>query len=303
MGLPYPLWSPAALRNLARACAAADVVHLHDCLYLPNVVAFRAAQRAQRPVLVTQHIGLVPYRNALLRGTQAAANRVLGHQILGGADRVVFIAETVRRYFSRFVRFRQRAELVQNGVDTECFHPAPRGARGKPALLFVGRFVEKKGLPVLRELAQRLPQAQWRFAGWGALDPARWGLPNVSVTYNATREQLRALYQAADLFVLPSVGEGFPLSVQESMACGTPALVGEDTADGAPEAGELLLRERVGGADTGEWWARRIETLLAAPATLEALRPRVAAFARERWSWEQCTARYAELLRECARPR
>jgi glycosyltransferase involved in cell wall biosynthesis len=303
MGLPYPLWSASALRQLERACAAADVVHLHDCLYLPNVIAFRAARRAGKPVLVTQHIGLVPYANPLLRGTQAAANRALGRTVLGGADRVVFIAETVRRYFSDFVRFRQPPELVQNGVDVTSFYPAPHREQGEPRLLFVGRFVEKKGLPVLRELAQRLPQAQWHFAGWGTLDPGRWGLSNVSVTYSANTEQLRALYQAADLLVLPSVGEGFPLSVQEAMACGTPALVGEDTADGVPEARELLLRERVGGADTTERWTRRIAALLAEPAELQALRLRVAAFARERWSWEQCTARYAELLRECARPR
>lgn len=301
MGLPYPLWSASALRQLERACAAADVVHLHDCLYFPNVIAFRAARRAGKPVLVTQHIGLVPYRNPLLRTTQAAANRGLGRAVLGGADRVVFISETVRRYFSRFVRFRHPPELVQNGVDIARFYPASRQP-GKPRLLFVGRFVEKKGLAVLRELAQRVPQAQWHFAGWGALDPGSWGLSNVSVTYSANVEQLRALYQAADLFVLPSVGEGFPLSVQESMACGTPALVGEDTAAGAPEAGELLLRERVGGSDTAERWAGRIARLLGEPGKLNALRPRVAAFARERWSWEQCAARYAALLRECARP-
>ena len=40
--------------------------------------------------------------------------------------------------------------------------------------------------------------------------------------------------------------------------------------------------------------------LLAAPGKLESLRPRVAAFAGERWSWEKCVARYAALLRACA---
>ncbi|HXL76596.1 MAG TPA: glycosyltransferase, partial [Burkholderiales bacterium] len=60
MGVPYPLWSSAALHRLVRACSESDVVHLHDCLYFPNVVAFLAARRARRPVLVTQHIGHVP---------------------------------------------------------------------------------------------------------------------------------------------------------------------------------------------------------------------------------------------------
>ena len=314
MGVPYPLWSPAALRRLVRACSKSDVVHLHDCLYFPNVVAFLAARRARRPVLVTQHIGLVPYRNALLRGTHEPANRALGTSILGGADRVVFVSETVRGYFSRFVRFRRPAELVQNGVDTALYHPAASTERRelrerlglpaeKPLLLFAGRFVEKKGLHVLRELAQRMAQAHWLFAGWGQLDPASWRLSNVSVVHSATSAQLSALYQAADLFVLPSVGEGFPLSVQESMACGTPALVGEDTAAGSPEAGDALLSERVGGADTAARWAARIQALLAAPGRLESLRPRVAAFAREHWSWERCVATYAQLLRACASPR
>jgi len=313
MGVPYPLWSPAALRRLVRACSESDVVHLHDCLYFPNVVAFLAARRARRPVLVTQHIGHVPYRNPLLRAAHAAANRLLGALVLGGADQVVFESETVRQYFSRFARFRRPAMLVQNGVDTQRFRPATAEERrahrlrlgvppDKPLLLFLGRFVEKKGLPELRELAQRVPHAHWLFAGWGPLDPASWRLPNAAVVHSPATEELSALYQAADLLVLPSMGEGFPLSVQEAMACGTPALVGVDTAAGCPEAGDALLSERVGG-DTVERWAARLQGLLAAPEKLESLRPRVAAFAREHWSWERCVATYAELLRACAGPR
>lgn len=309
-GIPYPLWRPAALRRLVRACTESDIVHLHDCLYLQNVIAFLAARRARRPVLVSQHIGLVPYRNALLRGSQHTANQALGRLVLGGADQVVFESETVRRYFSGFVRFRRPAVVVQNGVDTERFKPAAEGERrahrlrfglppDKRILLFLGRFVEKKGLPVLRELAQRLPQVHWLFAGWGPLDPTSWQLPNATVVQSPATEDLGALYEAADLLVLPSVGEGFPLSVQESMACGTPALVGEDTAAGCPEAADVLLSERVGGA-TAERWAARIQSLLDAPDTLAGLRPRVAAFAREQWSWERCAARYSALLRACA---
>jgi glycosyltransferase involved in cell wall biosynthesis len=305
LGFPYPLWSPSALRRLTRAARVADVVHLHDSLYFPNLAAYAAARKAGRPVLVTQHVGFVPYRNPLLRTAVSVANRALAARVLGKATRVVFESASVEAYFRRFVRFERAPLLIPNGVDTTAFSPAESRARvraglgvpaGKPLLLFIGRFVEKKGLPMLRELSARVPQAHWLFAGWGPLDPTGWGRGNVSVLQRPEPAQLAALYQAADLFVLPSVGEGFPLAIQEAMACGTPALVGDETAAGCPEAGELLLHEPVPGI---ERWVERIKSL-AGSNTLEALRPRVTAFAREHWSWERCTVRYAEVLRDCA---
>src|SRR5262245_53991167 len=132
LGFPYPVWSPPALARLARACQEADIVHIHDCLYLPCLVAFAAARRAGRPVLVTQHIGHVPYRNPALRGLHRAANRVLGRRVLGGADQVIYESDTVRRYFERLVQFRSTPLLVENGVDTQLFVPA--GAELRAAL-------------------------------------------------------------------------------------------------------------------------------------------------------------------------
>jgi glycosyltransferase involved in cell wall biosynthesis len=312
VGVPYPIWSPAALVRLVRAVRSADVVHVHDCLYLPVLVAYAAARWGRRrPVVVTQHIGHVPYRNPILRAAHAAANRLFGAWVLGGAEQVVFESESVRAYFTQRVRFRAPPALIENGVDTGVFRPCSAAERlehrvklgipaGKPLLLFLGRFVEKKGLGVLRELTARIPQAHWLFAGWGPMDPAEWQRPNVSVVRSPGQQDLPPLYQAADLLVLPSVGEGFPLSVQEAMACGTPALIGEETAAGSPEARGTLLSERVGDAGTTARWAERIQALLAAPGKLDSLRPRVAAFAAAHWSWERCVARYAALLRASA---
>lgn len=306
-GVPFPLWSPAALHRVARAVRAADAVHLHDCLYLPNVAAYAAARLAGRPVLVTQHIGMVPYRNPALRATLALAYRVLGRMVLGGANQVVFVGDTARRYFEAFVGFKSPPVLVPNGVDTAVFHPIDEmqrarlrerfgAAPGRPLLIFVGRFVEKKGLPMLRQLAERLSDARWLFAGWGALDPERWALAHVSVMRGRSGAALAPLYQAADLLVLPSRGEGFPLVVQEAMACGTPALVAAETASACPGAAAMLAGEELGGKDAPARWERRIRELTGPGAAAAGLRAAVAAYAAANWSWERCTARYAELF-------
>ena len=311
-GFPYPLWSPAGLAKLARGVREADAVHLHDCLYLPCIVAWAAARLSRRPAVVTQHIGAIPYRNPLLRAAQALSNRLFGKLVLGSATQAVFISETVRRYFDRFVRFRSPPPVVPNGVDTERFVPADDASReaqraalgvakNQPLLLFVGRFVEKKGLRLLRQLVQRVPHARWVFAGWGPLDPADWALANVSVAGKLTREALIPLYQAADLLVLPSVGEGFPLVVQEAMACATPALVSDETAAACPAAGALLLHEGLEGAGDAERWSARLQALLASPQSLAELRPRVAAFARQHWSWTSCAQHYARIFAACVR--
>jgi glycosyltransferase involved in cell wall biosynthesis len=307
-GVPYPIWSPRALWRVGQAARAADAVHLHDCLYLPNLVTYTAARLAGRPVVVTQHVGMIPYRSSVLRALLTVAYGIFGRVVLGGASRVVFVSDSVRRYFSSFVRFEAPPLLVANGVDTAVFHPLDEERRvalrrqfgverDTPLLLFVGRFVEKKGLPALRKLAERLPEASWAFAGWGPLDPEGWGLPNVTVFRDRSGVRLAQLYQVADLLVLPSVGEGFPLVVQEAMACGTPALVGSETAAGCPDAADVLPHEETSGPDAIPRWEGHIRELTTAPGR-RGLRGAVAAYAAANWSWERCAERYAELLRQ-----
>src|SRR4029453_13710967 len=103
-------------------------------------------------------------------------------------------------------------------------------AESQIVFIFVGRFVEKKGIQIVRHLAVRFPDITWLLVGWGPEDPARWHLKNVRVVGKRTSPDIAELYQAADLLVLPSVGEGFPLVVQESMSCGTPVAISTETA-------------------------------------------------------------------------
>src|SRR5512137_1805360 len=44
-GLPFPVWSWRGMRELVHAVRHADLVHLHDYLYVGNLVAMIAARR------------------------------------------------------------------------------------------------------------------------------------------------------------------------------------------------------------------------------------------------------------------
>ncbi len=312
-GFPWPIWSPACVFELWRAIGAAQVVHLHDALYMGNILAACIAKLRGKSLLVTQHVGLVPYRSPLLRRLMKFANRWVAGPVLRSADCAVFISEQVLSYYSEICRWKQQPYLVPNGVDTELFRPptpaerqAARAAlslaEGAMVFIFVGRFVEKKGLGLLRELAAATPASPWIFAGEGPLDPQRWDLPNVRVYRGRRRETLRELLWGADLLVLPSVGEGFPLVIQESMACGLPSLASTDALDGCASVKEILPHEALGAAARERWLAR----LEAISRGVERLPERglLAGFACRQWSWQDATHFYVQrclsLTRESA---
>ena len=307
IAIPYPLWSIPSLFKLWQTIRSQDLVYLHDYLYMSNLVAFVFAKIQKKKIVITQHIGLIPYKNPLFRGLLSLLNSTIGTAILKNADRTVFISETVQKYFVSKANFPTTPLMIPNGVETKIFFPRKTDTasqvrqqlnlpQNRTILLFVGRFVEKKGLPILQQLAVHFSHIHWMFAGWGSLDPESWNLPNVSVFRNLRGAELRPIYQAADMLVLPSVGEGFPLVVQEAMACGTPVMVGEETANACVAAKHLMFSEAVEGTDTFRLWANKITEICHDTSILAELRFQVAEFAREYWSWDKCSTQYYDLF-------
>ena len=304
-GVPLPIPAPADAGKLADACQSADAIIVHDSLYPTSVVARLAGRRARKPVMIVQHIGAVAYRNPLPRLLMQTANTLIAGPMLRSADRIVFISETTRAHFA--LPERCPAATIFNGVDIETFRPAAdpdeqrreRTALGLPQdqkiALFVGRFVEKKGLHWLRDLAQRHADMIWAFAGWGPIDPEEWELPNVRVFRDLSGARLAGLYRAADLFALPSIGEGFPLVVQEALASGLPVLCSDEVARADPAAAAMLcgIPLDVNRPDhTLEALSNAVGQLIASPSSAKERHD----FARAHYSWASAAASYDKLL-------
>ena len=127
--------------------------------------------------------------------------------------------------------------VVPYGVDTVRFCPNPirRAASGsKLRLLFVGRINQRKGVKYLIEMLRLLHTEEVHLTICGrvidGLDLFRPFASQIDVRPSVSAADLVAAYQAADLFVFPSVAEGFGQVLLEALASGLPILSTTHTA-------------------------------------------------------------------------
>ncbi len=249
-GLPMPIPGWPAMFKLARAVRSSDAVIINDALYVTSILAMLFAKASGKPVILIQHIAGIPFASRILRGLMRLANTVVTRPMLAVADHLVFISDVVRREMIGEPA-RRSFKLLFNGVDATIFHselapdsiPIAGGFRSPTSAklaVFVGRFVEKKGLAVLRRLAEIRPDLAFVLVGDGPIRPDRWNLANVHVLGRQPQDSIAAIFRAADLLILPSVGEGFPLVIQEAMACGLSVVCGDGSAGADPDAAIFL---------------------------------------------------------------
>jgi len=122
-------------------------------------------------------------------------------------------------------------------------------------IVFAGQLTQRKGVSYLveawNEVRQVAPFVRLRFVGNGSrtmVETLRRA--HAEVRSALPHPQLDVELRAADIMVLPSLGDGFPLTVIEAMAQGTPVVVSERTM-----AGDLIEHGVsgyvVGAADAG----------------------------------------------------
>ena len=140
--------------------------------------------------------------------------------------------------------------VTPNGVDTSVFHPAAIQTSYEIAgkyILFVGSIQPRKNLARLiaawHEIKDEFEDISLVIAGdAGHAFRTEKFFEDKQIRFlgHIPEADLPGLYARAELFVLPSLDEGFGLPVLEAMACGTPVLV--SNAGALPEvAGDAAV--------------------------------------------------------------
>jgi D-inositol-3-phosphate glycosyltransferase len=303
--VPWPIWGPGALAQISRIIHWADVLHIHDCLYMGSLITAGLAKKAGKPLVLSQHIRRVSYPSAVLNAMESLAYRTVGRAVLRSASHVVFCTPPVEQFVREVLRVQpQAASRIANGIDTERFRPPTLEERSlarrsfgiqntHKVVLFVGRLLEKKGIDLFFEVSRKMPELHFLVAGDGPVRPPQ--AENLSWLPYVPHDRMAFIYQAGDVLMLPSQGEGFPLAVQEAMATGIPVIVSQGEAFTA-----LLEREKTCLA-TGRTVAslcEALERLFASPGLAKDLGHRSRELVVREWSLQAMTGRYLDLLRE-----
>ena len=280
--LPRMLWmqiaAPAVLRRLE-----ADIAHFTNGM-MPL--------RSPIPTVVTIHdmsLRLYPRYHPTRR---VLFNRPLVDLAAHRADAIITVSESARREIVDVCGVAPERVHVVYEAAAPAFHPvrdatALASTRRRYALpdrfvLYVGTIEPRKNLPLLLQAFAR----QWRTGalshhlvcagpyGWlsrdlqALIERLQIG-PAIRFLGYVPFDDLPVIYSLADMFVFPSLYEGFGLPVIEAMACGTPVITGE--------VGALA---EIGGDAT-----ERVDCLEADP-----LGERIVALARNRERREQLSA-------------
>ncbi|HHQ45017.1 MAG TPA: glycosyltransferase family 1 protein [Candidatus Altiarchaeales archaeon] len=151
------------------------------------------------------------------------------------ADKIVCINHGLLKFASRFSK-KEKLVLAYPGVDTGLFKPSGSKKSSK-RVLFVGRVGKAKGFDILLKTMDYLPE-EYVLDVVG--EPAGVSTDRVKYHGNIEHEKMPGFYNQASVFCLPSRQEGTPLSILESMACGTPVVA--SNTGGIPE----ILTEECG---------------------------------------------------------
>jgi glycosyltransferase involved in cell wall biosynthesis len=229
----------------------ADLIHNHSLWMMPNVYAGRASRQGRRPLIVSPRGTLSTWALGRSSLKKRLFWPLLQEPVLRSAACFHATAESEYEDIRRR-GFKQPVVILPNGIDLPRFAEKVEG--GRRILLFLGRIHPIKGVDILLTAWQAL---EHRFLDWelhiagpdnnGYLAEMRalaahLHLKRVVFTGLLLGEEKWLAYRAADLFVLPTHTENFGMTVAESLASATPAIV----TKGAPWSG--LGKQGAG------WW-------------------------------------------------
>ena len=215
-----------------------DVVHAHDWLTFPAGIV--ASRESGKPLVLHVHATEFDRTGNGQPNPEVYEIEKMG---LEAADKIIAVSEfTKKSIVEHYGIDPAKIEVVHNVIEPP---PAPTKPpafvnelkkQGKHIVLFVGRLTLQKGPDYLVKVAKKVTSIRqdvhFVIAGTGEMeDQVREQIRQAGVEKYFTFAgfvrggQLSALYQSADIYMMPSVSEPFGLTALEALSFGLPSVI------------------------------------------------------------------------------
>ena len=205
----------------------AEIVHVHlaaQISLLRKLPIVWMAKMLRRPIVIHLHAAT---ESSLFASTPRAAVRFT----FGSATRIVALSQSWADVLHRHFPKAKVAVIMNPVLLRQTVRHAPVA---NPMILLVGKLEPRKGYPELLAAAvivlREFPTARFCLAGHGEIEKARKLACELKIESAVDLpgwvdgERLETVYRQASIVVLPSYGEGVPMSVLEAMSYGVPVV-------------------------------------------------------------------------------
>jgi glycosyltransferase involved in cell wall biosynthesis len=309
---------PGVIRQLRSVGAA--LIHVH---FATEAVAFwPIISRLSLPVVITLHgHDINVYREFWDRKPLYSPSHYYPHRLVSIAKRpnvhFVAVSEAIKRRAIEFGLPADKISVSYIGIDLKAFHGGPRKITDRPRrVLYIGRFVEKKGgqylVQAFARVKAQVPDAELFMIGDGPLLESCKRLAsqsNTPVTFTGSLDSkaVRAILDETRVLCAPSVttsigdAEGLPIAVLEAQACGIPVVT--SARGGATEG----IKDRVSGFAFAEadvdTLSQRLAQVLQDDPLASRMSSAASAHAKDNFDIQKCTgnleALYDRVCRVC----
>lgn len=217
-----------------------DIIHTHiPTPWSADWSAFYSKAKG-KPLVVTYHNDIIGegFANLIAR----VYNSIGLKYVLKAVDKIIITQPNYLKSSSYLTKYRDKIEVIPNGVDTDKFQPKKSLDKDDGVVIFflsvLDEYHKYKGLDYLLEalktVKKTVPDVKLIVGGKGVLldhykdMAASLGLEdNVEFAGFIRDEEIANYYSRANVFVLPSISslqEGFGIVALEALACETPVI-------------------------------------------------------------------------------
>lgn len=221
-----------------------DILHIHGLWRYPHLFINSWKRKTCKPVVVTPHGMLDPY----ILKMQGPVKRFIGRFLFKNTFNVIDCYHALCKKEMQDIRaygLKQPVAIIPNGINLPNENIKFQSFDDKNHLLYLGRLHPKKGVDLLIKAIAGIKLENSLFLNNWTIDIVGWdhentkkSLEELVVKYELEdniifhgglfgEDKIR-MYAISDAYILPSYGEGLPMTVLEAWSWNLPVLITEN---------------------------------------------------------------------------